>query len=97
VTVTPVQQQARILLRAEALRLMSEDVKAALAQPVAKREAALKALAEESGGKLWFSGGANCVRLGGVSATSTVSYIYAADNWLKAAARKREKLIASAA
>lgn len=91
-TISQAQEEARTRLRIEAYRLMSEDVKAALAQPHAEREAALRALAEEAGGKIWFVSGAHCVRLMGVSGTSTIGYIYAADSWLRNAA-KRKKLL----
>lgn len=91
-TVTAEQAEARIRLQIEAFRLMSEDVKAALAQPIEDREDALRALVEEAGGKLWFTTGTHQIRLGKVSATSTVGYVYAADNWLKAAARASKKL-----
>lgn len=87
--------EAKVRLRMEGLRLMSEDVKASLSQPVAKRHVALQALVDESGGRMWFSNGTYCLRLCGVMATSTPGYPQAADNWLRAAARLRKKLEAS--
>jgi len=91
-TVDDVQLEARTRLRIEAYRLMSEDVNAALAQPVEMRAAALQALADESKGKLSFEAGTHRVRLMGVTGTSTINYAYAADSWLRNAARRKKVL-----
>lgn len=91
-TVTPEQQRARTELKIEALRLMSKDLQAALARPIPERDSAIEALVEETGGRLQFTSGAYQLRLSIVTASATSGRVAAADNWLRAAARKMAAL-----